>query len=73
MDLALPLRVGRLRACVPLLRHDGVKGAADLGAVAHSGQGEGGVWMRGEPAAAEACVTLHQPEARCVFFRGSCP
>ena len=29
--------------------------------------------MRGEPAAAEAGVTLHQPEARCVFSRGSCP
>ena len=29
--------------------------------------------MRGEPAAAEASMTLHQPEARCVFSRGSCP
>ena len=29
--------------------------------------------MRGEPAAAEATVTLHQPEARRVFSRGSCP
>ena len=29
--------------------------------------------MRGEPAAAEASVTLHQPEARCVFSPGSCP
>ena len=29
--------------------------------------------MRGKPAAAEACVTLHQPEARRVFSRGSCP
>ena len=35
--------------------------------------GEGGVRMQGEPAAAEASVTLHQPEARCVFSRGSCP
>ena len=26
------------------LRQDGVKGAADSGALAHSGQGEGGVW-----------------------------
>ena len=29
--------------------------------------------MPGKPAAAEACVTLHQPEARCAFSRGSCP
>ena len=29
--------------------------------------------MRGEPAAAEASVTLHQPEVRRVFSRGSCP
>ena len=29
--------------------------------------------MRGEPAVAEAGVTLHQPEARCVFSQGSCP
>ena len=29
--------------------------------------------MRGEPAVAEAGVTLHQPEARHVFSRESCP
>ena len=28
--------------------------------------------MRGEPAAAEASVTLHQPELRRVFSRVSC-
>ena len=28
--------------------------------------------MGGEPAAAEAGVTLHQPEARRAFSRGSC-
>ena len=44
-----------------------------MGALAHSGRGEGGVQMRGEPAVAEAGVTLHQPEARCVFSQGSCP
>ena len=44
-----------------------------MGALAHSGRGEGGVWMRGEPAAAEAGVTLQQPEVRCVFSQGSCP
>ena len=35
--------------------------------------GEGGVWMRGEPAAAEAGMTLQRPEAHHAFSRGSCP
>ena len=56
-----------------LLRQDGVKGAAASGALAHSGWGEGGVRMWGEPAVAAAGVTLQQPEARHVFSRGSCP
>ena len=29
--------------------------------------------MWGEPAAAEASVTLHQPEVRHMLSRGSCP
>ena len=29
--------------------------------------------MRGEPAAAEAGVTLHQPETHRAFSQGSCP
>ena len=29
--------------------------------------------MQGKPAAAESRVTLHLPEACCVFSRGSCP
>ena len=29
--------------------------------------------MWGEPAAAEAGVILHQPEAHCAFSQGSCP
>ena len=56
-----------------LSRQDWVKGAADSGAPVHSGWGEGGVQMWGEPAAAEASVTLHQPEACHVFSWGSCP
>ena len=32
-----------------------------------------GYRMRGDPAAAEASVTLHQPEAHHVFSQGSCP
>ncbi|KAJ8791602.1 hypothetical protein J1605_020324 [Eschrichtius robustus] len=44
-------------------RQNGVKGAAASGALAHSGRGEGGVRRRrGEPVAAEAGVTLHQPD-----------
>ena len=39
--------------------------------ILHSGREGDGV--RGEPAAAEAGVTLHQPEARRAFSRGSCP
>ena len=56
-----------------LLRQDGVKGAADTGALSHSGGWEGEVHMQGEVAAAEAGVTLHQPEACRAFSRGSCP
>ena len=58
--------------CSPL-RQDGVKGGADSGALAHSGPGEGRVWMQGTPAAAEANVSLLQPDARHVFYGGSCP
>ena len=32
-----------------------------------------GYGLRGEPVAAEACVTLHQPEACHVFSQGICP
>ena len=56
-----------------MLRQDEVKGAADSGALAHSGWGEGGVQMRDEPVAAEAGMMLHQPEAHCAFSWGSCP
>ena len=31
------------------------------------------IGIRGKPVAAEAGVTLQQPEACCVFSRGSCP
>ena len=35
--------------------------------------GREGYGMRGEPAVAEAGVTLQQPEVRHMFSRGSCP
>ena len=44
-----------------------------MGALAHSGGGQGRVRMRGEPVAAEASMTLHQPETPHVFSRESCP
>ena len=55
------------------LRQDRVKGATDSGSLTHSGWGEGVVQMSGEPAVAEASITLQQREACCVFSRGSCP
>ena len=55
------------------LTQDGVKRAAASGAPAHPGRGEGGARRRGEPAAAEAGVTLQQPEAHRAFSQGSCP
>ena len=35
--------------------------------------GREGYGLRGEPAVAEASVTLHQPDARRAFSWGSCP
>ena len=55
LDLDPPLRVGHLRASVLRSDRTGLKEQL-LRALAHSGQGEGGVWRRGEPAAAEAGV-----------------
>ena len=55
------------------LRQDGVKGAADSGALAHSDRGKGGIRMWGDPPATEAGVTLQQPDACCAFCWGSCP
>ena len=36
-------------------------------------RGREGYRMQGEPAAAEAGMTLQQPEVHCVFSQGSCP
>ena len=73
LDLDPPLRVGLLRASLPRPDRTGFKGAAALGALAHSGGGQGRIRMRGEPAVAEAGVTLQQPEACRAFSWGSCP
>ena len=73
LDLDPPLQVGRLRAS--LLRSDrtGLKEELIRGLWLPQAGGEGGVQMQGEPEAAEASVTLPQPEACRAFSRGSCP
>ena len=73
LDLAPPLRVGRLRAFVLHSDRMGLKEQLIRGLwLTQAGQREG-YGVRGEPAAAEAGVTLQQPEVRRVFSRGSCP
>ena len=73
LDLALPLRVGRLRACVLHSDRTGLKEQVIRGLwLTQAGRREG-YGLQSEPAAAEAGVTLHQPEARRMFSWGSCP
>ena len=74
LDLDPPLRVGRLRASIPGPDRTGLKEQLLRGlwltqAVGREGYRGGG----GEPAASEAGVMLHQPEAHSAFSRGSCP
>ena len=65
LDLDLPLRVGRLSASVPRPDRTGLKEQLLRGLWLTQAGAEGGVQRRrGEPAASEAGVTLHQPEAR---------
>ena len=73
MDLAPPLRVGCLRVSVLRSDRTGLKEQL-LRRLWLTQAWEGAVRRRrGEPAAAEAGVTLQQPEAHSVFSRGSCP
>ena len=44
-----------------------------MGALAHSGWGEGGVQNQGDPVAAVAGMMLHQPEVLHAFSQGICP
>ena len=73
MDLDPPLRVGGLRASIPHPDRTGLKEQLIRGLWLTQAGGREGYGMRGEPAVAEAGVTLHQPEAHRVFSRGSCP
>ena len=72
LDLAPPLRVGRLRASVLRSHRMGLKEQLLQGLWLTQPGGEGGVRMWGEPAAAEAGMILQQPEARRAFSQGSC-
>ena len=73
LDLAPPLHVGRWRASVLRSDRTGLKEPLIQGLWLTQAGGSEGHRVRGEPAAAEARVTLHQPEARPVFSQGSCP
>ena len=73
LDLASPVRVGRLRASVLRSNRRGLKERLIWGLwLTQAGAREGyGRWAK--PAAAEASVTLHQPEAHRVCSWGSRP
>ena len=74
LDLDPPLHIGRLRASVLRSDRKELKEQLLRGLWLTQARGEGGVWRRrGEPAAAEAGVTLQQPEACSAFSQGSCP
>ena len=73
MDLDPPLHVGRLSASVLRSDRTGLKEQLLRGFWLTQAGGREGYGVRGEPVAAEAGVTLHQPEARRAFYWGSCP
>ena len=73
LDLDPPLRVGRLGASVLHSDRTGLEEQLIQGLWFTQPGGREGYGMRGEPVAAEAGVTLHQPEAHRVFSRGSWP
>ena len=71
-DLDPPLCVGCLRASVLRSHRTGLKEQLLQGLWLTQAGGREGYGVRGEPAAAEASRTLHQPEARHAFSRGCC-
>ena len=73
LDLAPPLRVGHLRASVLRSDRTGLKEQLIGGLWFTQASGREGYRMPGEPAAAEADVTLQKSEARRVFSQGSLP
>ena len=73
LDVASLLHVGRLRASVRHAVRTGLKKQLIRGLWLTQARGREGYSMRGEPLAAEAGMTLQQPEAHRVFSWGSCP
>ena len=73
LDLALPLHVGHLTVSVLCSDRTGLKEQLIWGLWLTQTGGREGYGVQGEPAAVEASMTLQQPEACCVFSRGSCP
>ena len=73
LGLALRLLIGRLRASIPCPERTGLKQQLIQGLWLTQARGRKGYRMRGEPATAEAGVTLQQCESCCVFSQGSCP
>ena len=73
LDLILSLHVGCLRASLLCSARTGLKEQLIRGLWLTQAIGREGYGIRGKPAAAEASVTLHQPEACRVFSQGSCP
>ena len=71
LDLAPPLHVGCLRASVLGSGRTGLKEQLIRGLWLTQAGGRRGTECS-EPVAAEASMTLHQPEARSVFSWGSC-
>ena len=73
LDLEPPLHVGCLRVSVLHSDSTGLKKQLIWELWLTQAGGSEGYGMRHEPAAAEANMTLYQPEAHHVFSRGSCP
>ena len=73
LDLDPPLHVGHLRASVLRSDRTGLKEQLIWGLWLTQAGGREGCGCGGEPAAAEAGVTLQQPEACRAFSQGSCP
>ena len=73
LDLDLPLHVGRLRASVPRPDRTGLKELLMRGLWLTQVRGGRGTEEAGRACGVRGVVTLHQPEVRRAFSRGSWP
>ena len=73
LDLDPPLHVGRLRASVPRPDRTGLKEQLLRGLWLSQAGGGRGTEEAGRACGGRGSVTLHQPEVRHAFSRGSCP